>query len=218
MADRFQVPVFVLTDQLLLDSYYNLPPLNVEGVKIERAVVETGAQYKRYASGTGGVSPRGVPGYGEGLVVVDSDEHDEEGHITEDLRVRNGMVDKRLQKEKGIRAAGVAPEFNGDKDYSCLIVGWGSTHNVIMEALCRTEAQGIGYVHCPQVYPLPDEVAGYMERAGTVIAVEHNATGQFAKLIRMETGRSVDKNVRKYNGLPFSLEEIIAVIGKEVRK
>ncbi len=45
-----------------------------------------------------GVSPRGVPGYGDGFVCVDSDEHTEEGRITEDFVVREAMVDKRMRK------------------------------------------------------------------------------------------------------------------------
>jgi len=32
--------------------------------------------------------PRGIPGYGTGVVRVDSDEHDEYGHITESAQVR----------------------------------------------------------------------------------------------------------------------------------
>lgn len=63
------------------------------------------------------ISPRGIPGLGEGLVVVDSDEHDEEGHLTEDLNLRNMMVEKRLQKFEGIKKDIIPPELIGSKNY-----------------------------------------------------------------------------------------------------
>ena len=99
LADRFQVPVFVLTDQFLVDSSFTCEHLNLSKVQIERHIEETEPGYKRYIITEDGVSPRGIPGYGDGFVGVDSDEHDENGHITEDLNLRPRMVEKRLQRK-----------------------------------------------------------------------------------------------------------------------
>ncbi|MEK7375866.1 MAG: 2-oxoacid:acceptor oxidoreductase subunit alpha, partial [Candidatus Margulisiibacteriota bacterium] len=122
LADRYQVPVIILVDQLLMDSYNNIPALNIEDLEIKKYIIETAKDYKRYALTQDGISPRGIPGFGSGLVAVDSDEHDEEGHITEDLEVRTKMVDKRLKKLDAIKTEALPAELIGSKDYETLIV------------------------------------------------------------------------------------------------
>ncbi len=61
------------------------------------------------------------------MIVVDSDEHDEYGHITENLEIRVKMVDKRLKKFEAINDEIISPELVGDEDYEYLIVCWGPT-------------------------------------------------------------------------------------------
>jgi len=78
LADQYQVPVFILTDQYLLESHYNIPSLDPTRTPLVKHFVETRQGYKRYQLTEAGISPRGIPGFGEGLVVLDSDEHDEE--------------------------------------------------------------------------------------------------------------------------------------------
>ena len=218
LADKFQVPVFILTDQYLLDSTCNLPPPDIDDHKVVDYVVKTEPAYRRYELTKDGISPRGIPGYGEGLVTVDSDEHDESGHITEDLQLRVRMVDKRMKKLEGITAEVIPPVFFGDKDFKTLILGWGSTLPTIREALEEIGTEGIGYLHFSQVFPLWPELIQYLDRAERTVAVENNATGQFAKLVAMTTGRQIDGQVLKYNGLPFSREEMIDALKREVKK
>ncbi|MBE9532221.1 MAG: 2-oxoacid:acceptor oxidoreductase family protein, partial [Proteobacteria bacterium] len=79
LADRFQIPVFILTDQYLMDTRVNTTPFDLAGLQVESHIIETDESYKRYAFTDTGLSPRGIPGFGKGLVMVDSDEHDETG-------------------------------------------------------------------------------------------------------------------------------------------
>ena len=102
LADQYQTPVFILSDQYFADVFYNKSSFDLEGLEVENHIIKTNSDYKRYEITDNGISPRGIPGFGEGLVVVDSDEHDEEGHLTENLDMRIQMVDKRLRKLKGI--------------------------------------------------------------------------------------------------------------------
>lgn len=208
LADKYQVPVFILTDQYLLDSYYNIPSLDMSSMKIERYVVKTNRDYKRYKLTEDGISPRGIPGFGQGLVVVDSDEHDEEGHITEDLEIRTKMVDKRLKKLDSLRKEAVPPEFVGSKNYKTLIIGWGSTYNVIKEAICCLGRDDISFLHFKQVYPLHPDTLGYIRKSEQCVIVENNATSQFGNVIKLFTGMDIRKKILKYNGLPFSVEEV----------
>jgi 2-oxoglutarate ferredoxin oxidoreductase subunit alpha len=219
LADRFQVPVIIMADQYLLDSSFLIPSINVSKLKNKKYIVKTNKNYKRYKLSKDGISPRGIPGYGKGLVVVDSDEHDEEGHITEDLSFRTKIVDKRLRRMDLIKKEIEPPEIIGSKNYKTLVIGWGSTYYAIKEALEKHADKKTAFLYYKQVYPLHPYTVKYIEKADKTVVVENNATGQFAKLIRMETGVNIDKSILKYNGLPFSVEEIIkglkTIKGKE---
>jgi len=171
-------------------------------------IIRTKKNYQRYAFTKSGVSPRGVPGFGEGLVVVDSDEHDTAGHITEDLDIRIRMVDKRLQKGKSLEKDILPPEFTGPKNYRNLVVCWGSTYNVVAEAVRSLGRDDLGLLHFKQVYPLPVETIDYLRKAEKTIIVENNATSQFAKLIKLHTGIDIKDKILKYNGLSFYVEEL----------
>lgn len=208
LADKYQVPVFVLTDQYLMDSYYNTNAPDLSQVKNKRHIVRTKKEYQRYAFIDNGVSPRGVPGFGAGLVVVDSDEHDTAGHITEDLDIRIKMVDKRLNKGKALRDDILPPEFTGPRNYKNLVVCWGSTYNIAAEAVRNLGNDDVGLLHFKQVYPLPDEIIDYLSKAKKAVVVENNATSQFAKLIKLQTGIDVKNKILKYNGLSFCVEEL----------
>lgn len=219
MADKYQVPVFILTDQFFVDSYSNVKKFDLSDIKIEKHFVETDEDYKRYdlSKAVKGVSPRGIPNFGKGLIVVDSDEHDEYGHITENLEIRVKMVDKRLKKFEAINDEIISPELVGDEDYEYLIVCWGSNYHVVKEAIESIKDKKIAMLHFSQVFPLDKDAVKYLENAKKVIDVENNATGQFARLFKAETGVSIDSKILKYNGMPFSVEELKVKITEKLR-
>ena len=208
LADRYQVPVFILTDQYLLESHYNIPSLDPARIPVQKHFVETKQGYMRYELTEAGLSPRGIPGFGEGLVVLDSDEHDEEGHITEDLDLRTKMVNKRIKKLDLIKNNVIPPELVGSKNYETLIIGWGSTYHTIREALERLGKEDVAFLHFKQVYPLHPDTITFIKKAKKTVIVENNGTAQFSQLIRMQTGFDMDHKILKYNGLPFSVEEL----------
>ncbi len=208
LADKYQIPVFILSDQYLADIFYNIPMIDIDATKTEHHLIKTDKNYSRYQLTDDGVSPRGIPGWGDGLVVVDSDEHDEEGHLTENLDIRDKMVEKRLKKLDLIEEDVLAPELIGSSDYKYLIVGWGSTYGSIVEALNNLNQDNISFLYFKQVYPLDKSVSEYLSRADKTIIFENNAQGQFADLIKLKTGYDLHKKVLKYNGMPFSVEEI----------
>ncbi|HBE78266.1 MAG TPA: hypothetical protein DDW65_10875 [Firmicutes bacterium] len=179
LADQFQVPVFILTDQFLVDAYRNVPVFDPNILDVTQHIVETGPDYRRYQFTANGISPRGVPGYGTGLVGVDSDEHDQTGHLTEDLDLRVQMNQKRLQKMALIKETTIPPELIGNPDYRVLIIGWGSTYEVIKEALGIIKNNEVAFLHFKQVFPLSEEIGKYLNKASQTIIVENNATSQF---------------------------------------
>jgi 2-oxoglutarate ferredoxin oxidoreductase subunit alpha len=209
LADKFQVPVFVLTDQYLIDSYYNITGLKLEDIKVEKHFIKTTQDYRRYEINADGVSPRGIAGYGKGLVCVDSDEHDIEGHITENLNLRTKMVDKRLKKLESIREEIVPPELIGPEKYRNLIICWGSTYHIVREAIEVLSRDDTAMLHFKQVYPLHPGTVDYLKSAERAVIIEGNATGQLGKQIKLSFGIDVDRKVLKYNGLSFAVEEVV---------
>jgi 2-oxoglutarate ferredoxin oxidoreductase subunit alpha len=216
LADKFQIPVFILTDQYLMDTFYNCPPFDLEGMNIRKHIVRTKKDYQRFALTEDGISPRGIPGFGEGLVGVDSDEHDEKSHITEDLELRTRMVDKRLKKIDLILPEIVPPEFLGSENYEILLVGWGSTYHVLKEALTEINQKEIALLHFKQVYPLHPGAIDFIAKAKRTIFVENNATSQFEKLVKLYTGYTKGESLLKYNGLPFTVEDIVEGLKKKL--
>jgi 2-oxoglutarate ferredoxin oxidoreductase subunit alpha len=208
LADKYQVPVFILTDQYLLESHYNFPALDPSLIKLEKHFMKTDSTYKRYRFTESGISPRGLPGFGEGLVVLDSDEHDEEGHITENLDNRTKMVDKRLRKLDQLQGEIIPPELVGPQKYETLVIAWGSNYHVVIEAIHKLGNKKVAFLHFNQVYPLHPDTVSYLQRARTTVIIENNATAQFGKVVELHAGRKIGKKILKYNGAPFSVEEI----------
>ncbi len=89
LAEKYQIPSFILFDTYLSDSQWTLDGLDLSTLdsidhRLRGEAFKGLSGYKRHALTETGVSPLGVPGDAEHLVVTDSDEHDEEGHIIED--------------------------------------------------------------------------------------------------------------------------------------
>jgi 2-oxoglutarate ferredoxin oxidoreductase subunit alpha len=223
MADRYQGPVFILTDQFLADSYRAVALFSLDQMSPVQPWSHEGLEfstpYRRYAITDSGVSPRLLPGLTEHLVVADSDEHTEDGHITEDLGVRTRMVQQRLKKEAGIRGEVVPPERKGPERPDLLFVCWGSSKGVVEEAAEQLRSTGTkaATLHFPQVWPLipehfMDSLQGPKKK---VVAVEGNATGQLVRLIRRETGFHIKDMILRYDGLPITPEFILRALNQD---
>ncbi len=214
-AEKWQSPVFVLTDQYLADSYRAVVPFDLEALpEPSYPAVETAdpAGYERYAVTESGVSPRLIPGFGEYLVVLDSDEHTPDGHITEDLDVRIRMMDKRMRKHQGLLADVVPPTLTGDESPSVLLACWGSTLGPAIEAAEKLRAAGksAAVMHFGQVWPLvPDQFLPALQAAEKTVMVEGNHSGQLARLIRQETGYAFGAVLTRYDGLPLTAAYIL---------
>jgi 2-oxoglutarate ferredoxin oxidoreductase subunit alpha len=209
MANKHQSPVFILTDQYLLDSVALVDESDLKRLPINAHIVETKEDYQRYSLDTeNGVSPRGVPGFGAGIVSVDSDEHDEAGHITESFDLRQEMMDKRLKKLEGLTADALLPTFLGDaKSYETLLVCFGSNKGVVTEFIGKGD-DTVAMLHFSQVYPIAPDAKRYFKRGKKIIVIENNATGQFADLLEKELKVKVDQRILKYIGEPFSSDEL----------
>ncbi|MDO8567806.1 MAG: 2-oxoacid:acceptor oxidoreductase subunit alpha [Dehalococcoidales bacterium] len=223
LAEKYQMPVIMLTDHELADSYSTIDRFDLKQVKIDRGHLilngETDGGYKRYAYTESGISPRAMPGQGKALVVADSDEHNEEGHIIEDGETRRRMMLKRLGKMNGMKTEISLPRTVKKANARANLVGWGSTWGAIIEAQDILEKEGlpVNVMHLNQIWPFPgQQVASLLRDSIPGVVIENNATGQLARLIRTETGIKT-ANILKFDGRAFSPRYIVNELKKEVR-
>ena len=225
IADEFQIPVIILTDQHLADSNQTVDKFDMSRVKIERhisdfAVMAEYGDYGRYRLTDTGVSPRIIPGkYENQTVLVDSDEHDELGHIVEDANTRIEMVNKRLGKTALLKKKVMEPDYYGTDSPEILLIGWGSTEGALREAVEILNGQGgrCGALVFGDIWPLPTgKLEKYSKEANIVVNVEQNATGQLGRLIRQEMGFLIERSILKYDGRQINAEEIVKRMNEEV--
>ncbi|MFW5930915.1 MAG: 2-oxoacid:acceptor oxidoreductase subunit alpha [Desulfosalsimonas sp.] len=215
LADRYQVPVIVLTDQYFNDSMAIAQkslevPSSIERFIADGSDMEDPADYRRFAFTETGVSPRALPCEGGALVMVSGNEHQEDGHISEKISDRIGQMNKRHRKledmEKQIR-----PPLTDHPDSSVLLVGWGSTAGAIRESAELLRAGGLdaGAICFTDIWPFPaKEVGKILDKCSRFYMVEQNFSAQLGWLIAERTGRKFHQAIVKYDGRPFFPEEI----------
>ncbi len=222
LAEKYQIPVIVQSDQYLADCQWTLPEFAEEGLlqedfRLRGQALQERESYQRYGYSDSGITPLAVPGASRHLVVVDSDEHDEDGHIIEDAETRNRMMTKRLfNKLPLLQAEMTPPEHYGAAEPDFLLIGYGSTWGLLKEVVDHCPPQkAVAMLHFSEVWPLPlsdtfDYVA-LLEQA-TTICVENNATSQFATLLHSQTGHRCTHRINRFDGRPFTLDNLMEAL------
>lgn len=219
-ADRYQVPVVVLLDKALATTYVTVDDLGLERLPpIDRGprFSPNGkpGDYLRYALTESGISPRSIPGQEGGIFWSTTDEHDPRGHITEEAGNRVAMMEKRMRKlELAAREIPAARKLAlyGPEEADVTLVGWGSTKGVILDAmrLLAEEGLAVNFLQIRLLRPFPkDEVEAILGRAKRLLLVENNYSGQLGLLLREQTGIEIPQRVVKYDGRPFTQEELV---------
>lgn len=215
LAEKYQMPVIVLVDFLLSNGYYGIPveEMDPSKIKIERGDLLSsvnGSEYLRYKDTPTGVSPRVLPGTPNAYYVAATDEHDEDGVLISDVytdeRKRKKMMEKRMRKMNYVIKEFKLPIVEGDDNPDITLVGWGSTYGVIKEtsSILRKQGVKVNHVHVEYIYPVKQEIANILSKYKNVVIVENNYTSQYSKLLRMETGYSIENKILKYDGEPFT--------------
>jgi len=127
---------------------------------------------------------------------------------------RDFYLEKANRVEKEYQNEIITPELWPDGNYKNLVLCWGSTYNVVREALVELERDDTSLLHYKQVYPLHADTADYLKKADKTIIIESNATSQLGKLIKLYIGVDIDEKILKYNGLSFAVEEIVQSLRK----
>jgi 2-oxoglutarate ferredoxin oxidoreductase subunit alpha len=220
LAEAYQMPVVVISDTALAEhrETVDLADLPYE-VPIDRGEVvgevPEGEPFLRYRMTRSGVSPRALPGTPGAAHTAPSDEHDEAGILVSDVYtsppVRRKMHEKRMRKMQAVAARLPDPEVYGEAHAEVLLVGWGSTAGAIREAVDLLGGRGVraAQLQIRHLVPFPTEaVVQALASHPRAFVVEGNQSGQFARLMRAETGHHAAGLILKYDGEPFRPAEI----------
>jgi 2-oxoglutarate ferredoxin oxidoreductase subunit alpha len=223
LVDLYQCPGIVLSDLLISEGTFSVDPEQVNmHPSIDRGalIVNGGGPsengYRRYQDTRTGISPRAVPGTPGYTHVVATDEHDEEGILISDEftnpHKRRQMVEKRARKLETFVDRVKSPEIEGPRDAEVTLVGWGSTHGVLKEAVEVLADQGVkaNQLSIKWIKPFhADAIEKALAPAKRILVVENNHSGQFARYLRGETGITAHGHIRKYDGEPFSPHHVV---------
>jgi 2-oxoglutarate ferredoxin oxidoreductase subunit alpha len=225
IAEKYQVPVFILSEQALCQSKATLPPLELAAVTVDRGKLSRNGtlsvgEYNRYEFTPDGVSPRAIPGVDGGMHLAPGSEHNDGCVITEDARNRAKMMEKRMRKIESMRPDLPKANTLGDATALIGIIGYGSNRGPIAEAQDRLAADGTAtkFLQLRTLWPFPeDEVKAFVDSVDHVFVIENNFTGQLDRLIRYVVGPLPKlRRVLKYNGKPYRPIEIIDAISGHV--
>ncbi len=215
LADRYQVPVILLSDQYLADSVAMLENVDFSSYEQRRYITKTTNDYVRYFNSENGVSPRGIPAFGEGLVCSEGHEHDQRSQITESYEQRVEMAQKRSRKEEGLVQEAISPKYFGDGDIA--VITWGSTQNAVSEALSIIDNSRLTQIHFAWIHPLNPQHLEALKNYKHIIVVENNEDGAFAQKLKIH-GLRIDKQILQYNGFSFFTDELSTMISKALKE
>jgi len=226
LAERWRVPVILLLDQALSQNTTTSPRFDLSKVHLDRGkrlTHEAAAKlthYKIYEFAPDGVSAYAPPGTPGLWAEVTGNEHDEWGHVSVNPVNRVKMMKKRMEKMVHARGELPACRVFGPPSAKVGIIGFGSTSGPILEAQHLLERRGVPtrYLQVRTVFPVPaHEIDPFLHEVDVAYIVEHNYTGQLARLLRetMPWHHAKLRSVVKYDGMTFRAPQIVAEI-KEV--
>ncbi len=221
LADIYQTPVIIISDKFLSESHKNFDKQIIDRLKVDYKVNRGKTVFKpitkpylRYKVTSDGISERLIPGVNGYYYQANSYEHLEDGHTSEEIKIRKEQLNKRNRKIKTY----LKNDFNLPKIYGnfnqakIVFVSWGSTKGSIIEAQTILKKQNIktAFIHFTYLHPLDKKkVVGLFKEKKRYILIENNFSGQFGKLLQQETGVNIKERWLKFDGRPFWPEEIV---------
>ncbi|HMP82925.1 MAG TPA: 2-oxoacid:acceptor oxidoreductase subunit alpha, partial [Verrucomicrobiota bacterium] len=221
IARKYNVPVFILSDQAIATRIEAFPEPNLEKVCQDITPDLTPvADHKPYdLAAADGIVPRAVPGtrINSGKYPIATGlEHDELGHPTGSPKLHQLMTDKRRKKIQALGRSLPTPKVYGPPEGNILLVGWGSTQGPIREAVDRARAAGdsVSSLHIRCINPLPDGLEDIFSGFHHVLVVEINdgglyGYGQLAQLLRARYCDPRIRGINKTDGLTWKVKEIL---------
>jgi len=224
LAEKYQMPVIVLTDAFLANSLRSVDMdaidfrkitenidrgkliLPHEHEKIDEALKDG---YRRYEFFEDGISLRIPPGHPKAIYSVAGEEHTPEGFIDWEERADNRvkMMQKRMRKLEVAVSDMKLPQLYGPQDAELTLVCWGSSLGPTLEAMERLNDNGVrtNLLQFIDIHPLDwESVADILANCRRWVSVEGNYSAQLSRWIRMNTGLKPAGTVTRYDGRPLN--------------
>jgi 2-oxoglutarate/2-oxoacid ferredoxin oxidoreductase subunit alpha len=229
LAERFQTPVFVMSDLDIGMNDWVVPELTWDdsyepdrGRVLDDEDLGRIKEFFRYADPDADyVTPRTLPGSAEkGSYFVRGSGHDLHGRYTEDPEEYQEVVD-RLKKKHAAAAAYVPAPFVERRDAAVIgVITLGSCDLAVREARDLLGEAGIpvDYLRV-RGFPFSEEVRAFVDAHEYCFVVEQNRDAQLRSLISVETGVSIERlrPVLAYGGFPLSakvvVDRVLATVG-----
>lgn len=215
LAEKYQIPVFILSDKFILESHQTISKPEFNYSLPHQSMIKSASKdgsFRRYKVTKSGISPRSVPGQKHGLQLTNSYEHDEFGFATEEIKPTVDQVEKRTRKMNGLIKEIPQPYLVGPKKAETTFVCWGSTINIISQLIgtqSKQKKQTVNAIHLPAMWPFPKkEFTKLANKAKKLVMIEGNQSGQGERLIKQETEISFADRIHRYDGRPFYVEDL----------
>ncbi len=223
IAEKYQISVILMTDKQTMEALYTEEPFDQKKITIDRGSLVTNPEKlktlqssDRYdSSAKDGISPRWLPGAKAATYVAQGDEHRGDGTVDETGENAVAQMEKRMRKFTALQSSLPEPELVGAEKPETLLVGWGSTKSVVIDALQSDELKNkkIGYLHFTYLWPLKTAKFEKLTKAAKkTILIEGNFQGQLGRLLRQECGVEISEKILKYDGRPFFIDELVRLI------
>lgn len=222
IALKYMTPVILLTDGYLANGSEPFKIPNIEELKkFETTLTTISEGFAPYARNENGVRPWAIPGT-PGLEhrIGGLEKENITGNVSYDGDNHELMVKLRAMKVKNIAKDIPELEVEGEKKGKLLVLGWGSTHGAITEAVRNVRAKGfkVSQAHLNYLIPFPENIIEVLNNFEKILIPEIN-TGQLAKLLKAETNIDPNKIIKlnRIKGIPFKVstieKQILTILG-----
>lgn len=225
IAEKYQMPVIVLTDKQIAESLFQVEKLD-DDIVIERHLVKDSElssleSTDRYKITQNGISPRWLPGESDATYVANSDEHLADGTVTEDAESSFQMYSKRLRKMQILLEELPEPELVGPQESILTFVSWGSVRNTISDVVelwnKAHPEKSINLLHYEYIYPVKtSKLLDLIASAQPLVLLENNAFGQLGALLTAHTRYNFSDKLLKFDGRPFFVEDVLEFLEKKL--
>ncbi len=229
LAERFQTPVFMLTDLDIGMNDWVVPRLQWDdsyqpdrGRVLTKEELEKMPKFTRYSPEDElGVAARTLPGvHAKGSFFTRGSGHNKLGGYTEIPDEYQEVMDRLLRKHNAAKAKVPAPVIEKRSGAEIGVITVGGCDRAVREALVTLDKRGIraDYMRI-RAFPFGDDVEKFLAEHKLLFVVEQNRDAQLRSLLTLETPVPKDKlrSVLAYGGFPLQAKQVVDGVEKQLK-
>ncbi len=229
LAERFQTPVFILSDLDIGMNDWVVPRLTWDdayrpdrGRVLSADELAALPKFHRYSpEDERGVAARTLPGKSaKGAFFTRGSGHNKLGGYTEQPDEYQEVMDRLARKHRAARTAVPAAIIETRPDATFGIVTVGGCDLAVREALRELDTHGLhaDYMRI-RGFPFGEDVDAFLRSHARMFVVEQNRDAQLRSLLTLETGVAKHQlySVLAYGGLPLQANQVVESIVHQIR-